>query len=147
MWMIRNHGLSLEGRISPWLRLFGNEKSGSALSAQALIEQVGQVAETERLPYYEDYRMAANFIVGYRVVFRTSGGLLGVGPVGLNVGDEIWVLAGAVTPVLLRRKKGAGDKGSHGGQHHEYLGAAYVHGMMNGEAIVQGATMQDIILE
>ena len=145
--MIKNRGLSMESRISPWIRLFGNEKSDSAISSGALMEQMEQMAEREEQPYSHDYRQAANLTIGYRVVFRTSSGLLGVGPIDLKVGDEVWVLAGAMTPLVLRNKKRVDDKESQGVQHYEYLGAAYVHGMMNGEAIIQDAAMQDIILE
>ncbi|QPC74544.1 hypothetical protein HYE68_005296 [Fusarium pseudograminearum] len=41
------------------------------------------------------------------------------------VGDEIWVVSGCPTPLLLR----------HEGQQYSLVGEAYVHGVMHGEAV------------
>ena len=53
------------------------------------------------------------------------GDMLGLAPADACKDDEVWILSGAKTPVVLRRK---------GGGRYEFLGEAYVHGVMHGEA-------------
>lgn len=64
-----------------------------------------------------------------RKLFLTESGLFGLGPksVGRDAQcqDEIWILAGARVPLILRQEKG--------GQY-RILGEAYVHGEMYGES-------------
>jgi hypothetical protein len=54
------------------------------------------------------------------------------------VGDEIWVLAGYPTPVILRPA---------GNGNHKFMGQAYVHGAMHGEYVTGDVIFQDIVLE
>ena len=54
-------------------------------------------------------------------LFRTEKGYLGMGPVSVLPGDEVWVLAGARVPFVLRRCR--------------LLGQCYVHGLMHGEGL------------
>ena len=145
-WMLANRGQTMERRIGPWIRLFANEPPDSPINSTALLEQINQMAESEQPVYHDEYTVASNLAIGYRVVFRTSTGLLGLGPIDLTIGDEVWVLVGARTPVVLRRKK-ASSKKSAGICNREHLGTAYVHGMMDGEILRQDVTIEDIILE
>ncbi|KAK4220765.1 heterokaryon incompatibility protein-domain-containing protein [Podospora fimiseda] len=46
------------------------------------------------------------------------------------VGDEVWILKGCRLPILLR----SNDEPEYGGQY-RLVGACYVHGIMNGEAL------------
>ncbi|KAK0609423.1 heterokaryon incompatibility protein-domain-containing protein [Immersiella caudata] len=62
---------------------------------------------------------------GHRT-FRTPNHYLGMGPVSSQVGDEVWILKGARTPFILRRK---------GPDQYQLIGEAYVHGIMHGEAL------------
>ena len=74
-----------------------------------------------------------------RVVFRTEGGLfLGLGPADMRAGDEVWVLAGADTPVILRPLAM---------QRHSFVGEAFVYGMMHGQALKLFPYAQDVVLE
>ena len=59
-----------------------------------------------------------------RVYFRT-GNTLGTGYPSVRSGDEIWFLYGASAPIILRRLA-TGD--------YRFMGEAYVHGVMYGEA-------------
>ncbi|KAF4637062.1 hypothetical protein G7Y89_g1030 [Cudoniella acicularis] len=61
-----------------------------------------------------------------RRLFRTRGNLLGVSAQSLKEGDAVWVVAGAAVPFLLRKLP-------NGNQ--ELVGEAYVHGIMQGEAV------------
>ncbi|WZH49805.1 heterokaryon incompatibility protein-domain-containing protein [Fusarium acuminatum] len=50
------------------------------------------------------------------------------------VGDEIWVLSGCPTPVVLRKD----------GQQYSLVGEAYVHGVMHGEAVNEDSKWEDL---
>ncbi len=72
------------------------------------------------------YRAA--FLHGYRRrFFITSQGYLGSGPADMQMGDLICILLGSKFPVCLRKRD------SDGGYH--FVGAAYVHEIMHGEAL------------
>jgi len=71
-----------------------------------------------------------------RTVIITQHGHLGLAPQGTKVGDEIWVLWGCAAPIILRRDM----QGTCEGDTCRWLGDAYVHGAMNGEAV---ADMED----
>ncbi|KAH6982651.1 heterokaryon incompatibility protein-domain-containing protein [Ilyonectria destructans] len=63
-----------------------------------------------------------------RRFFMTTGGDLGSGPADMREGDHICVLLGSKAPVILR------DVEERPG-YYEYVGHAYVHGIMHGEAL------------
>lgn len=66
-----------------------------------------------------------------RCLFRTRAGRLGLGPQSVRPGDGVWLVAGSRTPYLLRKKEqGEGEARERLG----FLGEAYVHGVMYGEA-------------
>lgn len=86
-----------------------------------------------------------------RCLYRTKRGYIGLGPEETNPGDEVWLIAGARTPFILRKpdkKKpmkgkwllslrnsfhfgpGRGDAE----EHRVFVGESYVHGLMDGEA-------------
>ena len=60
-----------------------------------------------------------------RRVFTTTCGRLGVGPKSLRKGDIVAVLYGGITPYVLRPFK----------HEYQFLGDAYVYGIMNGELV------------
>lgn len=69
-----------------------------------------------------------------RRIFRTDNGLLGLGPQSLRPGDHIFVLLGARVPFVLRPLDLPGD----GSSYYTLVGEAYVHGIMQGEALDRG---------
>lgn len=71
-----------------------------------------------------DIAICATKHLADRSMFVTAGGNLGIGHSTLRTKDEIWLLAGAKTPFVLRR-------GQHGQR--RVVGEAYIHGMMFGE--------------
>lgn len=73
-----------------------------------------------------------------RTLFRTRKGYLGIGAQSLRPSDEIWVLAGASIPFILRR----GEDESH-----EQVGEVYLHGVMHGEALGWGHEMRNVLLK
>ncbi len=72
------------------------------------------------------FRKMKNEISVGRRLFRTVKDFLGNGPRSLEVDDQVWVLAGAKVPFLLRPL----DDGRY-----QVVGQAYVHGIMHGEAL------------
>ncbi|KAI9901787.1 hypothetical protein N3K66_003604 [Trichothecium roseum] len=81
---------------------------------------------------------------------------LGLAPVGARVGDEVWVVPGAGAPLVLRRREGRceGEGEKQAGKptpRFDFVGAAYVHGLMHGEGVRRGdddggVPLQDIEL-
>jgi hypothetical protein len=63
-----------------------------------------------------------------RVLFTTEGGLLGLGPDGMAVGDQLCLLPGARVPFLLRKSEKLRAVPSW-----NLVGECYVRGIMHGE--------------
>ncbi|ERF77194.1 hypothetical protein EPUS_06474 [Endocarpon pusillum Z07020] len=76
-------------------------------------------------------------VFAVRRIFRTAGNLLGLGPKSLRPGDHIFVLLGARVPFILRPIAPAED-GRSSSAYYEMVGEAYVHGIMQGEALQRG---------
>lgn len=57
-------------------------------------------------------------------------GNIGRGPISASKGDEIWVLAGGKVPYILRPM---------GNNNYEFIGEAYLDGIMYGEAVKSGS--------
>lgn len=72
-----------------------------------------------------------------RRFFVSREGFIGLGPPGTKVGDKICVLAGGKVPFILRDLEGdeRGDNESKPGTYCRLLGDAYVHGLMDGQAV------------
>lgn len=73
-------------------------------------------------------------------LFRSARGWVGKGPQSLRVGDEVWIVPGAKVAFVLRMR-GRGRR--------VFVGHAYVHGIMGGEAREQfrGRQMEAVVLE
>jgi len=92
-----------------------------------------------------------------RVFFTTSRGLMGFGPSHMRAGDEVWVLFGAKVPIVLRPlqttisgKEDSGLEKSQPGhtarRHRAVVGDCYVHGIMEGEALVDTGDEMTVVL-
>jgi hypothetical protein len=67
----------------------------------------------------------------YRTVVLCDDGKLGLAPEKTESGDKVWVFMGASTPFVLRKLDG-----SDGGRNlYQFVGCAYIHGVMKGEAM------------
>lgn len=69
-----------------------------------------------------------------RKPFLTESGYVGIGPGGMKKGDVVSVFLGAELPYVLRR---AGDVGGW-----FLVGDAYVHGVMDGEIVEKGSSLE-----
>ena len=63
----------------------------------------------------------------WRRLFMTTTGLLGVGLVTIQEGDQVWLLCNARTPMVLRPTAGPTQV--------TVVGECHIHGFMNGEMI------------
>ncbi|KAI4101321.1 MAG: hypothetical protein LQ339_005119 [Xanthoria mediterranea] len=90
----------------------------------------------EMMLFRETFRRVA----GGRRIFRNENGWLGLGPVSLEIGDSVWILAAARTPYALQKlSDGTPDA-------YELVGEVYVHGVMHGETLGDGVPMWDDIV-
>ena len=71
------------------------------------------------------FAVAARNMCNGRRFFITSKGYTGIGPAALRQHDLVCVLFGGRTPFVLKKEEDS----------YRFLGEAYVHGLMNGEAI------------
>jgi hypothetical protein len=67
--------------------------------------------------------------VMHRQYVFTEGSRFAIGPESAEPGDEIWILAGSNVPIVLRKAS------SGNASRYSFVGQAYVHGIMFGEAI------------
>jgi len=128
--------------------LKGSAEHGSRLQElESVLAQTDDAEEgARRLPTMAEVMKAAgvdpdglsnpsnqSFHVAYMVALRgrrlytTSAGHIAVGPRSLRQGDEVWLIKGVKTPLVLRRGSDAGT--------HTLVGESYVHGCMYGEAM------------
>ncbi|KAF4637025.1 hypothetical protein G7Y89_g1065 [Cudoniella acicularis] len=75
-----------------------------------------------------------------KAIFSTSTGSLGAACTAAKTGDEIWIVAGSDFPFILRHSQNG---------RYEFVGEAYVRGIMNGEALRDEGSpgFVDIILQ
>ena len=64
-----------------------------------------------------------------RSLLVTKEGYIGLAPISTRRGDQVWVIPGARTPFILRNPPGREIS-----SHREFVGEAYIHGIMDGEA-------------
>jgi hypothetical protein len=65
------------------------------------------------------------------LIFGALEGYMGNGPNSLQNGDRIWIIKGSDVPLAARKFPNVAGDGSH----YQFLGEAYVHGAMHGEAL------------
>ncbi|ETS77100.1 hypothetical protein PFICI_10974 [Pestalotiopsis fici W106-1] len=75
-----------------------------------------------------------------RQLFLTKNGLLGLGPKGLRIGDEVKILLGMQAPVMLRRVETTDGKIKRQLWKYIYLGQVYIHELM----VYKGNLQEDI---
>lgn len=83
----------------------------------------------------ERYRRAMLNMVGFRRVFTTVDGYIGIGPPLMEEGDVICLLNGVNIPFVIRKY---GDGG------YRLVGECYVHGMMFGERMT--GVKEDVVI-
>jgi hypothetical protein len=76
--------------------------------------------------------------LGHRRPFLLKNWYLGCGHKSTLRGDEIWIVSGCPTPLMLRRLEGKGV--------YSLIGEAYVHGIMHGEFVDAEASWERLCL-
>lgn len=70
-------------------------------------------------------------VSSHRTLFETSKGYFGLGPVGVQVGDDVCVIFGCNVPHILRANK----RPNQDHREHLLVGEAFVRGIMKGQVI------------
>lgn len=65
------------------------------------------------------------YVAPHRKFFTTTKDLIGLGPRSMCKGDIICIMSGGKVPYVLREER----------DHHRLIGEAYVHGLMEGQAV------------
>jgi hypothetical protein len=86
----------------------------------------------------KDFQQTLQATMWARRLFSTEQNLLGIAAKSIKPGDGIWLVPGSRVPLILRKL-------SNG--HYVFVGEAYVHGIMNGEAMMAEARFGDIIVD
>lgn len=122
-----------------WLQLLDNEPATSRFNVE-VFQNLLREKKDWALPDARNAQMIydIDISIGWRRLFRSKNGFLGVGAKGLKVDDQIWILAGKSTPVILRSLENG---------HFKFVGEAYVHGIMHGEGLEFGFGRRAITLE
>ena len=106
--------------------------ASSRLSSTNIIN-MAELLETKSTPtVVRQYIERAQSVLGGRKLIRTRRSFMGLGPQGCEEGDIICILYGCSVPVVLRS---CVTKGSKEPSFYRIIGGAYVHEMMQGEAL------------
>lgn len=84
----------------------------------------------------------ANSVVHNRKGIITHSGMIGLSNPGVKVGDVVCVLLGGKMPFILRHKEASEE----GADLYEYVTHAYVHGIMDGQALKEDRRLEWINL-
>ncbi|KAF5584462.1 heterokaryon incompatibility protein [Fusarium subglutinans] len=111
-----------------WRGLIDNVKSDEDLRPQhpATSYDVELLKEFVYTGKRTSSTLEAMATLSHRVMFITGMGMLGFGPRYLAAQDEVWILHGGKVPFVLRPQTAT---------EFQCIGASYVHGIMNGEAL------------
>ena len=74
--------------------------------------------------------------------FLTKSGYMGVGPPQVRRGDQVWVFNGGNVPFVMRKI----EEEAEGCPQLTLIGDAYVHGIMDGEAMDDGPLAQSVFV-
>ncbi|KAH3965816.1 hypothetical protein HBH51_147750 [Parastagonospora nodorum] len=112
-------------------------KAGHAV-AKAMASETGAADELvqENFLAFACYRCQMGRMYDSQVCVSEKG-WVGLCPVGSRVGDEMMIIAGARVPYIVRKA---------GGGTYKLIGESYVHGIMDGEAMLNSPSMEDIVL-
>jgi hypothetical protein len=107
-----------------WTRYVGWEKNAK-LTGEARLALAAEDASYRHAAYPFSY--LADLVLMGRRLFKTENGLLGLGLVAGQMGDEVWFLYGGRTPFVLHP---VGD-----GKTYTLVGECYIHDFMHGEML------------
>ncbi|KAM7217300.1 Heterokaryon incompatibility protein (HET) domain containing protein [Rhypophila decipiens] len=121
--------------------LYGTRVNGVYFGEQRQPATVEKILELElREHAFKDFEAQAEASLNNRTIYSVACGdmvQVVLGPADGTRGDEVWVLDGVETPVVLRKMAEV---------RYEFVGEAYLHGMMHGEALERFPDVEDIVL-
>ena len=82
------------------------------------------------------YQASLGYVAPHRKFFTTKKCAIGLGPRSMRPGDVVCILSGGRVPYIVRAE----------GSEFRLVGEAYVHGLMEGQAVKNGAEMQEFVL-
>lgn len=141
-----HHDLTSESKDPGWHQLFAEEPEYSTYGLQAYKQRFTDIMEKIFSGTYSPIGLAQlqheieASLGSVRRVFRTESGLLGTGPRSTRIGDEVWILAGANVPFVLRRVEGEEAR-------HALVGETYVHVIMHGDPKRHGKPMIKTVIQ
>ncbi|KAI8721720.1 HET domain-containing protein [Fusarium sp. LHS14.1] len=104
--------------------------NGSEPDHRASQEDVARVQNYARGSWDPQIAESARDMARSQAFFITESGYFGIGPPDAKIGDEVWVLLCGKVPHVIRRS-------SEKSLEFEYVGDAYVQGIMDGEVIAK----------
>ena len=82
------------------------------------------------------YQASLGYVAPHRKFFTTKKCAIGLGPQSMRPGDVVCILSGGRVPFIVRAE----------GSEFRLIGEAYVHGLMEGQAVKNGVEMQELVL-
>ena len=82
------------------------------------------------------HQASLGYVASHRKFFTTNKCAIGLGPQSMRAGDIVCILSGGRVPFILRAE----------GSEFRLVGEAYVHGLMEGQAVKNGVEMQEFVL-
>ncbi len=136
-------GLAFEvgSELSESLQGQGTAAREERLAAEVVTRMGTSQAEMEAMGM-----LAQGMNVPHKRLYTTENGALGVGPPGIQLGDEVWLIRGAKIPFVLRPMHQTQGEISVEGLEFTLLGETYVHGAMNGEMLKGYLRYQQIVI-
>ncbi|GAB1205249.1 hypothetical protein APSETT445_003922 [Aspergillus pseudonomiae] len=130
------------------LKLVRETDENNTLPTWEEIQQYGakdEVGEPRGMVRIDDHDFDQTFVHFYRgrLLYRTKRGYIGLGPWSVQAGDEVWVIAGARTPFVLRKSL---INNSSDTERRSLIGETYVHGIMDGEVISSAQVFKPVSL-
>lgn len=105
---------------------FSNELERGSTSPNNFLSTVTSIYHRLGTPPSDWITWYDSLVVG-RAIFKTKKGYIGIGPYWAECGDAVCLLEGGKVPFILKKTQRA--------EQYEFVGEAYVHGIMHGQAI------------
>ena len=143
---------------NPYFRVWLPSLKDSKLDLSAVFgiegredEEADDVQGMDELPPdLNGFNTNFNRYCGGRRLFITDKQYIGLGPMSMQAGDEVWLLKGSRVPFLLRRLSPEENEldvhRTNVRLRYRYVGDLYVHGAMKGEALRGCTSWQEIVL-
>lgn len=136
-WKTLCGGIYYDYKGASWFRPVNDSDVSSFAKWQAWIA-ADMASELEDKDVLDFNRVFSTTIAGRKMVTTTAGSLV-LAPWRTCVGDVVAVLPGGrvpfiLRPQILRRDSGFAEKGPERALQYQFVGDAYVHGFMHGEA-------------